>query len=107
MGHYSPVGVRNRNHRTPRGLRKLRASFGEATEAIKDTPQFRFSWEARPTVRSSDRRKMVSDLKCTKFGDAHYACDVLMRKNPVTGGPQTASADFVKLWGKWRSTATY
>lgn len=78
----------------------------EANAAIKDMPQFRFFLGTEANSQKFHQLKLVSDLKCTKVGDEHYACQVLMQKNPITGVRQTASVDFVKLGGEWRATAT-
>lgn len=79
-------------------------SVDEANEAIKDLPQFRLLLGAAADSQKFRQLQLVSDLKCTKIGDGHYECEVLLRKNPVDGVQQTARVDFVKLGGKWRAT---
>lgn len=81
-------------------------SIDQATEAIKDMPQFRLLLGAAADSQKFRQLQLISDLKCNKVGDGHFACEVLMRKNPITGLQQAAAVDFVKLGGEWRATAT-
>lgn len=81
-------------------------SVAQANSAIKAMPEFQFllgNRQNNPKMRKKFANlQLVSDLKCSKAGDQNYKCQVLMKKNPLTGIQQTATIDFAKLGGKWR-----
>ena len=85
------------------GCGQLPPSIAEADTAVKQLPELQILVGSRlnnPNVH------LVTDLKCSKAGDATFLCQVLLPKNAMNGLQQTVPLKLVKLDGKWRAIST-
>ena len=78
-------------------------SLAEADTALKQLPELQVlvgSQINNPNVH------LVTDLKCSKSGDATFLCHVLLPKNRINGLQQTVPIRLVKLDGEWRALSS-
>jgi hypothetical protein len=85
------------------GCGQVPPSIAEADTAVKQLPELQILVGSRlnnPNVH------LVTDLKCSKAGDATFLCQVLLPKNERNGLQQTVPVKLVKLDGKWRAISS-
>ena len=78
-------------------------SIAEADTAVKQLPELQTLVGSR--LNNPDVH-LVTDLKCSKSGDATFLCQVLLPKNAINGLQQTVPVKLVKLDGKWRAVSS-
>jgi hypothetical protein len=85
------------------GCGQIPPSIAEADTAVKQLPELQILVGSRlnnPNVH------LVTDLKCSKTGDATFLCQVLLPKSAMNGLQQTVPVRLVKLDGKWRAISS-